>query len=120
MSTEAQAFGPLAGRNVQPQSQVACRYCGEVLTLNPDGEEARAKGEDPLQQMRKHVQTHGLLFVAQHARRCGFLIDMLAFDGVNRPGNYRKQLSEMVEFLLAEPVDKVPRPQAAKGSEGIV
>jgi hypothetical protein len=104
-------------QEAQGPSLVVCLYCREIIALNPDSEEARAKGTDPHQQMRKHLAAHcaGSL-AAMHARRCGFLIDMLAFDGVNRPENWRKQIAEMVEFLLTEHIARVPRPQEAQGS----
>jgi hypothetical protein len=87
-------------------SQIRCRYCGEVLTLNPDSMEARDAGTDPLQQMRRHtLKKHALLQISGHARRCGFLLDMLFFEAVNNPENWRKQIGEMVEYLLKEPVE---------------
>jgi hypothetical protein len=107
----AQSRRELAAR----RSQIVCLYCREIITLNPDGEEARANGTDPYQQMRKHLAAHGAGSLADmHARRCGFLIDMLAFDGVNRPENWRKQIAEMVEFLLTEHIALVPRPREAQ------
>ena len=83
-------------------SQLRCRYCGEVITLNLDGPEARAEGKDPYQQMRKHILSKHVLDVARHTRKAGFLIDMLFFEAVNSPENWRKQISEMVDYLLME------------------
>lgn len=88
-----------------PASRIRCRYCGEVLTLNADGEAARAARTDPLQQMRRHIAARHYLQSPGHARRCGFLLDMLCFEAVSNPENWRKQLGEMIDFILKEDVE---------------
>jgi hypothetical protein len=89
-------------------SQVRCRYCGEVLVLNPDGEAARAAGSDPHQQIRRHIldkhQGWPENMLQIHMRRIGWLIDMMFFESVNDPAKWRKQIAELVDYLLSEEV----------------
>ena len=88
----------------QPAQQIRCRFCHEVLTVKPDSIEARKRQADPYQQMRSHVLKQHSLLALKHARRCGWLFDMLCFEEVTDPVNWRAQIAEMVDYLLKEPV----------------
>jgi hypothetical protein len=74
---------------------VACRYCGALITLNPDSAEARERGQDPAQQLRQHLTTH-MQFVIAHARNMGWLLDALAFECPHDPNLWRKHLEELL------------------------
>jgi hypothetical protein len=93
---------PEGARVSGPLSQIRCRSCGEILTLNTDSVEAREAGTDPLQQMRRHILASHAMDLVAHARRCGFLIEMLFFEAVHDPEKWRKQIAEMVDYLLRE------------------
>ena len=76
---------------------VKCRYCGDLITLNPDGQEARKRQEDPYQQLRQHMATHMNIVIA-HARNMGWLIDALAFETPHDPGLWRKHLENLLDY----------------------
>lgn len=77
---------------------VRCRYCDEEISLNEDSMEARESGADPLQQMRKHLQKHPLQIMT-HARKLGWLIDMLAFYPMTEEHRFKQSLQAMFEYF---------------------
>jgi hypothetical protein len=83
-------------------TQIRCRYCGDLLTLNPDSMEARETRLDPYQQMRRHVATRHPLQVVKHAQACGFLLDMLFFENDANPQKWRQQIAALVDYILQD------------------
>jgi hypothetical protein len=58
--------------------KVKCKFCGEVLTLNPDSAQTRLDGTDPHEQLRSHLVKHPLAITVA-ARSAGRLIAMFCF-----------------------------------------
>ena len=80
--------------------RVRCRLCKETLALNEDTLETRAQSNDPYQQMRRHLLAHGPFNAASVARRCGWIIDLLAFDCPTDPERFRTNAIQMLDAYL--------------------
>jgi hypothetical protein len=66
---------------------IRCRWCQQQITLNPDSQEARLSGADPLRQMKRHLREECLkVNLLLHDFECGPVIDMMAFEKPNRTG----------------------------------
>lgn len=85
-------------------SQIQCRYCGDVLTLNQDSMEAREQGTDPLRQMQRHLRECQAIAIFEHGFKNAILLNMMAFRAVNSPENWREYIALVVDSLLKEPV----------------
>lgn len=77
---------------------VRCRYCGEMIKLNEDSMEARARGFDPHQQLRKHLLGHPIEMIS-HCRKVGWLIDALAFLPAGEPERWRTHLIALLDHF---------------------
>jgi len=80
--------------------RVRCLLCKESLTLNEDSPETRAVSDDPHQQMRRHLLTHGPLKLSVLANRCGWIIDLLSFDCPTDPDRFRNNAIQLLDAYL--------------------
>jgi hypothetical protein len=97
---------------------VFCRFCGDVLTLPEDSNEAREAGTDPLRQMSRHIGKCG------GALRAGFnaavLVSALAFRAPYEPERHRKNIQTILDWLIAGGIEDpnfVPNSANAKPTE---
>lgn len=81
--------------------RVTCRICGEQIELNKDGPEARAKSQDPAQQLRRHCLGHAtdpeMWELIRY--RLPWLTDMMVFEWPER-----KKLYEVVDWIMDTPL----------------
>lgn len=75
---------------------VKCGYCAASIVLNPDSEMTRETRDDPAQQLRRHMLSHPFQ-AAHHARKCGWLLDALAFESNDEPDRWRKHILDLIE-----------------------
>jgi hypothetical protein len=78
---------------------VECKICGERIELREDTAELRASGEDPAQQLRRHLDNHPLEDAMRIGRWAGWLIDRLAFRAVQNDEAWMRSLSELVAVM---------------------
>ena len=91
---------------------VLCRFCGSRIDLNPDNENTRANGSDPLQQCRRHLAQHGMEVIGRHARDCGWLLDLLAYMPANPADriDWRDRVRKILDYYLNKPLHATERP----------
>jgi hypothetical protein len=82
---------------------VICLHCKQSITLNQDNAETRRAGNDPHQQLRKHLaQASHFGFVTGQGRHYGWLIDMLCFRSESDPEVWRKRVHDLLDYFLRE------------------
>lgn len=91
---------------IAPLLEVTCRFCKSPVRLNPDTPETRAEGIDPHQQMRKHLMQH-LLDCGKIAHESGWLLDMLAYAGVDAE-HWRDNMHRTLDYIVDAVDGKFP------------